>query len=305
VPNLTWKTRYDVPQINPLSHVLQDLDEGMMDHSFAVRAAVRKLNLFDNLPFSKWLKYPIMAAATCRGCTQSCAICGGSRYSYDQFYGRKKIAFRSPENLARVVRRITRITRGPVFILGDIRQAGREYARTFLKEIQGIDTQIILEFFWAVDKSFMEEIGGALPNFFVQLSPESHDTEVLHYSGRAFSQATIKSSIQHILSAGCKRIDLFFMTGLPGQTYKSVLESVEYCRNLLFAFDGEPNLKFFISPLAPFLDPGSLAYERPEHYGYKILCRTLEDYRNALTAPSWKYILSRSNISSGGADETY
>jgi len=48
----------------------------------------------------------------------------------------------------------------------------------------------------------------------------------------------------------------------------------------------------FISPLAPFLDPGSVAFERADEIGYRVLYKTLEDYRQALLAPSWKYTLS-------------
>jgi organic radical activating enzyme len=48
----------------------------------------------------------------------------------------------------------------------------------------------------------------------------------------------------------------------------------------------------FISPLAPFLDHGSIAFEKAEEVGYRVYCKTLEDYRKALLAPSWKYTLS-------------
>jgi hypothetical protein len=48
----------------------------------------------------------------------------------------------------------------------------------------------------------------------------------------------------------------------------------------------------FISPLAPFLDPGSLVFEAPEKYGYRLIHRTVEEHRKALLAPSWKYILN-------------
>jgi hypothetical protein len=48
----------------------------------------------------------------------------------------------------------------------------------------------------------------------------------------------------------------------------------------------------FISPLAPFLDPGSAVFEAPDQYGYRLLYRTIEEHRQALTAPSWKYILN-------------
>jgi hypothetical protein len=47
-----------------------------------------------------------------------------------------------------------------------------------------------------------------------------------------------------------------------------------------------------MAPLAPFLDPGSLAFEQPARHGYRILFRTLEEHRQALLAPSWKYTLN-------------
>jgi hypothetical protein len=190
------------------------------------------------------------------------------------------------------LRRISRFSRGPVFVLGDIRQAGMDYARRFLKAMQGFNEQVIIEFFWPVERGFMEEVAAALPNFVVELSPESHDPAVRRYSGKPFSDAAIESSIEHILAVGCQRMDLFFMSGMPGQTPQSVLDTIEYCGHLLRHFDGDERLKLFISPLAPFLDPGSLAFEKPEQYGYRKLCHTLEDHRQALLAPSWKYVLS-------------
>jgi radical SAM superfamily enzyme YgiQ (UPF0313 family) len=82
------------------------------------------------------------------------------------------------------------------------------------------------------------------------------------------------------------------MIGLPKQTYASVLETVDYCRSLLERFRSYGKLIPFISPLAPFLDPGSTVFEAPEKYGYRLLHRTVEQHRQALMAPSWKYILN-------------
>ena len=48
----------------------------------------------------------------------------------------------------------------------------------------------------------------------------------------------------------------------------------------------------FTSPLAPFLDPGSLAYENAEQYGYIRHAQTLADHRELLLQPTWKHILS-------------
>jgi len=68
------------------------------------------------------------------------------------------------------------------------------------------------------------------------------------------------------------------------------METIDYCEHLMKTFDRR--LSPFISPLAPFLDPGSIAFERPEQVGYRVFYKTLEDYRKALLAPSWKYTLS-------------
>jgi len=70
------------------------------------------------------------------------------------------------------------------------------------------------------------------------------------------------------------------------------LETVDYCRYLLERFQPYQKLVPFISPLAPFLDPGSAVFEAPERYGYRLLYRTIEEHRQALMAPSWKYILN-------------
>jgi hypothetical protein len=67
--------------------------------------------------------------------------------------------------------------------------------------------------------------------------------------------------------------------------------TAEYCRQLLTRFD-DNRLLPFITPLAPFLDPGSRAFENPERYGYRLFRRTLEEHRQALEAPTWKHTLN-------------
>ena len=292
IPNLCWKDSHGNVRTNPISYVPSDLNNVLIDHSFTVRAVVRDMNLTNYLPFSKWTKYPITATLTCKGCMQSCTICGGSRFAYERFFGRDRIAFRDPELLARDIRRITSFSRGPVFILGDIRQAGMSYARNFLRAIQGIESKVFFEFFWEVDRNFMDEIAGAVRRFVVQISPESHDPAVLKLSNKLFTAESIESSARNILATGCQRLDLFFMVGMPGQTVSSVLASIDYCGRIMKNTGGDPRLKCFISPLAPFLDPGSLAYEYPERFGYRRFFKTLDEHREALTAPSWKHVLS-------------
>ncbi|WP_257208746.1 hypothetical protein [Bacillus sp. AFS031507] len=82
------------------------------------------------------------------------------------------------------------------------------------------------------------------------------------------------------------------MVGIPGQTYDSVLENIDFCEKIHLACNQDKRIFYFVAPLAPFLDPASPAFENPEHHGYKKFCHTLEDHRKAITQPSWKHMLS-------------
>ena len=293
IPNLTWQAAGEErARANPLTYVPDNLDDLLVDYSFVLGAVLRDRNLSNYLPFAKWPRYPIAAGLTCRGCTLNCAFCGGSAFTSRHVFNRPRPAFRSPERLATDLRRIGRFSRGPIFVVGDIRQGGPDYADRFLAAMSGCQEPVMLEFFWPVDRPFMEKVAAALPNFSVELSPESHDPAVRRLTGKPFPEGAVESSIENALDAGCQRLDLFFMAGLPGQTAASVLESIDYGGQLVARYGGDRRLQPFISPLAPFLDPGSLAFEQPERFGYRKLCHTLADHRQALLAPSWKYVLN-------------
>ena len=132
----------------------------------------------------------------------------------------------------------------------------------------------------------------ASPNFCLEISPESHDPEVRKAAGRNYSAEALEQTLGDALDVGCGRLDIFFMIGLPQQTRQSVMDTIDYCDYLLQKFRGDKRLSLFIAPLSPFLDPGSLGFEQPERYGYRILFRTLKEHRQALLAPSWQYSLN-------------
>jgi hypothetical protein len=111
-------------------------------------------------------------------------------------------------------------------------------------------------------------------------------------SNKHYTNEEIVGTVRNCLAVGAHRFDLFFMVGLPRQTAASALETVDFCQYLLETLDGDSRLIPFTAPLAPFLDPGSPAFENPEKFGYRLHCHTLEDHRQALLAPTWKHILS-------------
>jgi B12-binding domain/radical SAM domain protein len=292
IPNLTWRSADGTVHVNPQTYRPDNLDHVMLDYRYVVRAAARDRDLGSYVPFKDWMDYPILAALSCRGCTQSCVICGGSSSAFRQMHGRTRPAFRNPEMLAEDVRRSAAMSRGPVFVLGDLRQAGRGYAARFFHAIRGFTGPVMLELFYPASREFLEQMAEALPNFTLEVSLESHDPAVRQAFGKPYANEPIEQTVADALAAGARRLDVFFMIGLPQQTQDSVLQTIDYCEELLRRFGRDGRLAPFISPLAPFLDPGSLGFEEPEKHGYRLLARTLEEHRRRLVAPSWKYVLN-------------
>jgi len=295
VPNLVWRDGQGKVQENPFSYIPADLSPVMVSHyANTVRSVIRYRDLASYAPFKGWVDYPITAVLTCHGCTENCVICGGSAAAFRNFYHREKAVFRSPEAVAQDVKQIGRFSNGPIFILGDLRQAGEDYADEVLRRLEkeGVKNQFILELFSPAPADLLRRMSRACPNFCLEISPESHDPEVRRASGRNFSNQALEQTMSDALDVGCGRLDIFFMIGLPQQTPKSVMDTIDYCDFLFQKFRGDKRLSLFIAPISPFLDPGSLGFEQPERYGYRILFRTLEEHRQALVAPSWKYSLN-------------
>jgi len=294
IPNLTWKDKDGSISSNDITYVPDDIDHLNLDYTYVMRSVIKYRDLMSTIPFKNWLDYPITAALTCRGCSNSCVTCGGSKRAFQRFIGRDKPAFRDPELLANDIKRIQQHIKGPVFILGDIRQAGDEYANTLLESLKKrrVSDQIALEFFTPPPRELFEKIKGCLPHYSIELSIESHDPEIRRAFGKNYSSEEVESALRSALENDCERADLYFMTGIPRQTASSVNETADYCDRLYQQLNGDKRLLVFISPMAPFLDPGSEVFEAPEKFGYRLTCRTLEEHRQALLNPSWKYILN-------------
>ncbi len=290
VPNLTWK-QGDAVRENELSCVASDLAGFSNNYLSLFKCALLSGDFRGFTSFRDWWEYPITAIMTCRGCVHNCVFCGGGRAGIQGYCKRERPAFRPPQLLADDIHTVSRYTNGPIFVVGDLRQGGDDAAHEILERLRHykIGNPIVLELFKPADHTFFAAVARSISHFNFEFSPESHLETVRRYSGKQYSNAEIEETIGAALASGCRKFDLFFMIGLPRQTPEHALASVDYCRHLLQRFGNRLNP--FISPLAPFIDPGSLAYEQSEKLGYKILYRTLEEYRQALLQPSWKYTL--------------
>lgn len=292
VPNLTWRNTQGQVHINPITYQPDTLDNIDYDFRRLMLSSIRDRDLESYLPFQGWLNYPIMPAVNCRGCVMNCIGCGGSKSAYRRLHQRQKPLFRSPEKLAQDIHNISSVSHAPVFIIGDIRQAGDEYVQRFLSAVKGLKTAIVIELFTPASERFMRDVAQAMPHFAVEISIESHDPAVRHAYGKPYNNQQVEMTIEHVLNHGSQRLDVFFMTGLPKQTYQSVLDSATYADELLKRFGSDGRIRPFIGPMAPFVDPGSRAFEKPDAHGYRLFYHTFEEHRQALTEPSWQFTLN-------------
>ena len=294
VENLTWRDEDGRKRVNPLTFVPDDIDDLWIDYGEVVKLVVRHQDLESTLPYEGFMEYPFTALITCKGCNYNCITCGGSCYAFRNSFGRKKTAFKSPERLVEEMRVVTEYFKAPLFLIGDLRQAGLRHAEEVLSRIkqERFDNTITYELFDVVPQDYLKQLAGSADSWTLEISPESHEDGVRATMGKPYTTAQMERTVESALGMGCGKLDVYFMIGLSGQTRESALGSVEYSRRLMERMGRDGRIFTFITPMAPFLDPGSIIYENPAGYGFTQLYRTLREHREALQQPSWKLYLS-------------
>lgn len=297
VENLTWKKKPgEQIVVNPLTFIPKNLDYiDIPDYSYAIKTVFKYRSLSDLIPYLRWLRYPTTMLLNSRGCTLNCSTCGGSQSAYEKICDRTWPAFRSPEKLVYDVRSIIAFTRSPIVMIHDPRVGGLSRAKKFfaLLRNENISNEFVFELFYPADDEYFQMVQDSVSRWSLQLTIETPNEELRKFGNLKFPvpNSRIEDTIASALRQGCRRLDIFFMIGIPNQTYDDVMETAPYCEHLLERFGSDRRLQFFISPMGPFLDPGCGGFEDSK-YGYKRFYLTLEDHRRALLEPTWETILS-------------
>jgi B12-binding domain/radical SAM domain protein len=293
IPNLTWKDAAGV-HVNPLTFVPMSLDYVDLRPDLMVEMVMRYGDLESTLPFNGWWNNPITTVFTVKGCAFECVTCGSSQTSCTQLTKRQKPVYRSPASLVANMQAICRLSHGPIILVGDLLMAGPEHAAEVLELLRKADlaNTIVFEFFALPPATFLQDIDRCVRNWSMEFSPESHEQAVrdAQEGESGYTTEDMEAVIKEALRLRCIRIDIFFMIGLPAQTTASVRATVEYCGQLFEL--GDRRLSCFISPMGPFIDPGSRGFEDPDRFGYRLFARTLEQHRQLLIQPTWEHILN-------------
>ena len=293
IANLTWKDAAGI-HVNPLAFVPMSLDYVDLRPDLMVEMVLRHRDLQSTLPFNGWWNNPITTVFTVKGCAFECVTCGSSHTTCTHLTKRQKPVYRSPASLIANMQAISRLSHGPILLVGDLLMAGLDHAAEVLERLSAanLPNEIVFEFFALPPASFLRDIDRSVRHWSMEFSPESHAQAVrdAQEGESGYTTEDMEAMIREAVRLRCSRIDIFFMIGLPAQTAQSVRETVEYCGRLFQLADRR--LSCFISPMGPFIDPGSRGFEDPDRFGYRLFAHSLEEHRRLLVQPTWEHILN-------------
>jgi B12-binding domain/radical SAM domain protein len=295
VNNLTYRRNSKIV-VNEMKKPCDNLD----DYNFT------KLDLLDvkdkMLQFgnTKYWHIPL-----CRGCVYNCITCGGSQYSYKKYLNRDKIALRSPEKVIEDLNHLIEQNVRSVFIFQDMRICGEKYSNKLVDLLhkEKIDLEnITIELFQPASKTFIKKLSTIPANLiYLTLSPESGVNEVRKAYGRDYTNDDLLKFIENIRDIQSKRLILstFFMIGLSYQSEDTLRETWKFWDKILTTNTVEyEDFKLKLPKVVAefdimtYLDPGSLAFDYPEKYGYRLNFNNFTGYQQGMLNPSWKYWFS-------------
>jgi hypothetical protein len=213
---------------------------------------------------------------------ENCAICGGSNWAQ----GLEETPRWEVEALAEMCVAARQLTRFPIRLPGDIRQGDWRGFLAALKR-RKFTRAMHFDIFRPGDSEFYRAIADAVPEPHGTIGPVTHDEALRARYGLSYDNAALERSIEEFAAVG-GHLSLFFYIGIPGQTKESARETTDYALRLLERHQkGRRGFDVYVSALAPFIDPGSLAFTYPERYGYRLRARTLAEHRQLMRQPEW------------------
>lgn len=284
VENLLYRSDSRIKS-NRRSDDRKRMEDVFLNYELLLKNSMKYHDIKGHLPFLSWISNPMAMTLIQHGCSMNCAFCGGSYYSYKKNFFPHSPIIRNIERVVDEIELVHRKLGAPIFIAGDLNLSGEKYYSEFFKSIhdRGIDIPLLTEYFVPPDLHYYETLKKAFPEFTSEISPESSLERIRIKTGKVYTNNDLEKSISYAGEHGCKKFDVYFSIGLPGQEPNDVFEDAEYSGRLINKFKGSSmQVSAFISPLTPFLDPGSLIYEFPDKYGYRIRAHSIQDYYDLL-----------------------
>jgi radical SAM superfamily enzyme YgiQ (UPF0313 family) len=243
---------------------------------------------------------PHWSLVVCRGCIYNCTVCGASSYSYKKYLGMERPAFRSPEKIIDDIRKLDEQGIRQIGLYQDPRMGGEKYWKELMATLRSAKLNIerlTMDILTPTNEEFIREVATIGKEVILYICPDTGCEKVRRTQGRHYSNEELLDTVKL-----CYRyhipVQVFFSVGLAGETHETIKETWELwdklCSLNKVAINrggigkiGSSVLKDgpIIGPI--LLDPGSLAYDSPNKYEYRLAFKNLEEYIEALSKPSW------------------
>ncbi len=283
VPGLVYRENGMIRE-NPRFDFKKGLDNVFFNYEALLKNAIKYHDVKGHLPYADWIKNPEGFTMIERGCQLNCGFCGGSNFSYRNNF-MLDYSFRDPCKVASEIKLSQDILGSPVFMTGDLNLAGPLYYEKLFKCVKenGIDVPLLTEYFKPFGEEYTKQLSRAFPDFSAEISPETQDEKIRSWNKGGYKNSDMEKSIEYTKKYGGKKFDVYFSIGISHQTRDEVMMSTEYAGKLMKKYYGNGmKLSAFISPIAPFVDPGSLWYEKSETYGINVYARSIAGIYNIL-----------------------
>jgi B12-binding domain/radical SAM domain protein len=294
VPNLVYRQNGSIKK-NPASQE-NSIKNVFLDYKLLMRNAIKYHDIRGHLPYADWINNPEAVTIIEHGCQFNCVFCGGSNFAYKNNYFGVSPVFRDPSTVAAEIELAQEILGSPVFVAGDINLAGEKFYSKLFAEMKerSITIPVLTEYFRPPSHDYLYALSRTFDDFAAEISPESSNENIRRFNGRDYTNKDLEKSIDNAAEFGCKKFDVYFTLGISKQGEKELNADIEYAKALtLRIFPNKMPVYVFISPLTPFIDPGSLIYEMPDRYGFHITAKTIDDYYNLLdNGKSWTDFLN-------------
>ncbi len=295
IPNLLYREGNKIRQNQPATDP-RAIDQILLNYNLLMKNAIKYGDVKGHLPYKMWIKNPSAMTLIEHGCQYNCGFCGGSNFAFSHNYFKGSPIFRNPDRIAEELEIIQNSIGTPVFIAGDIYAAGEEFQEGFFRAAKerGVDIPLLTEYFVPPAPEYFQKLSRYFPDFTAEISPDSSNENIRLIAGRGYSNHDLEKSILNAAKNGCRKFDVYFTIGLPKQKREDVIRDVEFSEYLMSQhIERNMEMHAFLSPLTPFLDPGSLFYEMHDKYGITLRAKTLGDYYMLLDqGKSWEDYLN-------------
>jgi hypothetical protein len=155
--------------------------------------------------------------------------------------------------------------------------------------------RLTFDIFTPVNEEFVREIAAIGIQVVFYICPDSGSSLVRQIQGRDYSNQDLLDSIELCHHYNIP-VTVFFSSGMAGEDNKSINVTWELWDDICslgrasvsrgsFQNMGQQIPTPITSPVS--IDPGSLAFDYPDDYRYRLTIKSFEDYIEAFSKPSW------------------